>query len=129
MRKFAKNVGFSEHSNSEKNGIKISIASLLYKPKYIERHFTILNKSKTKDGPVSLDPNELSFLIKISKRPMDEIKSYVKKNIPEFEKMKGFETRKLSDDELLNRDYYRGRFASLNKDNKFIYNWEEKIIN
>lgn len=129
LRKFTKNVGISEHSNSEKDGLKVSIASLLYKPKYIERHFTILDKSKTKDGPVSLNPTELSFLIKISKSPINEIKKYIKENIPEFEKMRGSKMRKLSHAELLNRDYYRGRFASLNKDQEFIYNWEERIIN
>lgn len=129
LRKFTKNVGISEHSNSEKDGLKVSIASLAYEPKYIERHFTILDKSKTKDGLVSLNPNELSFLIKISKSPINEIKNYIKENIPEFEKMRGSKTRKLSHEELLNRDYYRGRFASLNKNQEFIYNWEERIIN
>ena len=31
--------------------------------------------------------------------------------------------RKLTEEELLNRDYYRGRFASF-IDGKVIYNWE-----
>ena len=44
---------FSEHSNSDVDDLKISISSLMYNVKYIERHFTILPKDKTKDGIVS----------------------------------------------------------------------------
>ena len=36
---FSKNVGLSEHSNPLNDGLKISIASLLYEPKYIEVTF------------------------------------------------------------------------------------------
>ena len=36
----------------------------------------------------------------------------------------GFKYRKLSHTELLNRNYYRGRFASFKK-NQIIDNWEE----
>jgi sialic acid synthase SpsE len=129
LKKFSKNVGLSEHSSFEIDGLKISIASLLYKPKYIERHFTILDKSKTKDGPVSLNPNELRFLVKMSKSSIDEIQDYVTNKIKEFEKMKGLPTRKLTEVEILNRDYYRGRFASINKKNQYIYNWEDGSLN
>ena len=37
--------------------------------------------------------------------------------------------RPLSYEELLNRDYYRGRFASFSKQNKRqIFNWDEASI-
>ena len=36
--------------------------------------------------------------------------------------MLGKEHRELSESELLNRDYYQGRFSSKEK-NKIIYNW------
>ena len=39
--------------------------------------------------------------------------------------MLGNEKRELSSEELLNRDYYRGRFASKDKNGNIIYNWEE----
>ena len=42
--------------------------------------------------------------------------------------MIGSEKRDLSDSELLNRDYYRGRFAIQEKSNNglnMIFNWEE----
>ena len=125
---FAKNVGLSEHSNSEKDGLKISISSLVYDVKYIERHFTILPKDQTKDGVVSLNPKELKFLCEMSKKSKTEITNYISENIKEFENMKGLKQRELSAAELLNRDYYRGRFASFDKNREVIFNWEDKPI-
>ena len=44
----------------------------------------------------------------------------------------GKPTRDLTNQELLNRDYYRGRYASPRKNNKnsqnMIFNWEETPI-
>jgi N,N'-diacetyllegionaminate synthase len=53
------------------------------------------------------------------------LKGYVEANIPEYETMLGNSQRELSAEELLNRDYYRGRFATKTPDEKIIYNWEE----
>jgi hypothetical protein len=53
-----------------------------------------------------------------------EINFYVKKNIPEFNLMLGKEFRELSDTELLNRDYYQGRFSGKTNKGKRIFNWE-----
>lgn len=128
LRNFAKNVGMSEHSNSDKDGLKISISSLIYDVKYIERHFTILPKDQTKDGIVSLNPEELKFLCDMSKKSKKEITNYISEDIKEFDQMKGLKQRELSADELLNRDYYRGRFASFNAHGEAIYNWEDKPI-
>jgi len=128
LRNFSKNVGMSEHSNSDKDGLKISISSLIYDVKYIERHFTILPKDQTKDGIVSLDPKELKLLCDMSKKSKTEISNYISENIKEFDQMKGLKQRELSADELLNRDYYRGRFASFNQEGEAIYNWEDKPI-
>ena len=48
---------------------------------------------------------------------------------PGWRYMVGDKNRRLSDIELLNRDYYRGRFASNRDETKggspMIYNWEE----
>jgi len=54
-----------------------------------------------------------------------DLEEYIKRNIPEFDQMIGSETGALSHEELLNRDYYRGRFAS-KVDGQVIYNWEDK---
>ena len=124
LKSFSENVGLSEHSNSERDGLKISIAALSYDVKYIERHFTILPKNSTKDGIVSLNPSELKILCEFSKKNKKEINEYISTNIKEINLMRGQQQRELSKQELLNRDYYRGRFASLGKDGKYIYNWE-----
>lgn len=128
LREFTDNVGLSEHSNPEQNGLKISIASLLYNPNYIERHFTILKQDQSKDGPVSLNPIQLKFLISMAKKNINEIELYVKENIPEIKIIRGQMKRKLTSTELINRDYYRGRFASAGKNGSWIYNWEDKPL-
>lgn len=128
LKSLSENVGLSEHSNSENTGLKISIAALSYNIKYIERHFTILPKNQTKDGIVSLNPSELKILCEFSKKTKKEIDEYILKNIKEFNLMKGQKKRRLSNQELLNRDYYRGRFASLNSEGKYIYNWEDNNL-
>ena len=79
-------------------------------------------------GVVSLNQNELKTLCDFSKKTKTEIEVYIKSEIPEFEKMKGKEIRSLSKEELLNRDYYQGRFASKNKNQEIVYNWEDKEI-
>ena len=42
------------------------------------------------------------------------------------------EHRNITQEELMNRDYYRGRFASQNPEKSdaqnMIYNWEEALI-
>ena len=70
-----------------------------------------MDPDKTKDGPVSLNPSQLKELVDISKKNQNEIKDYIKNNIDELNLLIGNSTRKLSDKEKLNRDYYRGRFA------------------
>ena len=44
-----------------------------------------------------------------------------------MKKIIGKKNRNLSHEEVLNRSYYRGRFASHDKSNpsRLIYNWEE----
>ena len=128
LRKLNNSVGLSEHSNYEKNQLKSSLCSLLFDVKYIERHFTVLPKDQTKDGVVSLNPKELKKLCEFSKKSKKEIEEYVKNEIPEFEIMKGEETRSLSKEELLNRDYYQGRFASKKENGEIVYNWEDKSL-
>ena len=128
LKKYSKNVGLSEHSNPTNDGLKISIASLLYEPKYIERHFTILDPTKTKDGPVSINPKQLRELVNISKKNQKEIKDYIENNVKELHLLTGDATRELSEKEKLNRDYYRGRFASISSKGNYVYNWEDKEL-
>jgi len=124
LRQFTKSVGFSDHTLIERDGLKASFAALYYGADIIERHFTVLGKSETRDGPVSINPEQLKELVEFSKINKEQQKEYIRKHVNEFDIMLGRETRKLSDQELLNKDYYNGRFAA-RINGKIRYNWEE----
>jgi len=126
LKNFSDSVGFSDHSKTEEDGIKLSVASLLFDIDFIERHFTIIDKSSTKDGVVSLNPKELKNLVDLAKSDKKTIKEYVEENFKDHKVALGKEKRKLSHEELLNRDYYRGRFASINSKGEYVYNWENR---
>ena len=123
LRQFTDSVGFSDHTRPSQHGINPDIVALWKDADVIERHFTILDSSQTKDGPVSVNPEQLKNIVDYSKYNHDELSKLVK-NIPDYDKMLGSKTHSLSEEELLNRDYYRGRFAS-KINGKTIYNWEE----
>lgn len=127
LRQFTQEVGWSDHTLVARDGIKAAKVALMLGADYIERHFTILSTDKTKDGPVSITPEllkELSAFVKLSK---DEQRTAVEKEIPEWRIMLGQPTREMTHTEMLNRDYYRGRFASF-VNGEWIYNWDDKKV-
>jgi N,N'-diacetyllegionaminate synthase len=124
LRKFTHQVGYSDHSLVESTHLWASKIALALGAKSIERHFTILEVDQTKDGPVSIRPNHLKELSDFAKLDRFEMMDQIKKGYPGWEQTIGTSTRELSHTEKLNRDYFRGRFASL-VDDKHIFNWEE----
>jgi len=126
LKKYTPNVGFSDHSLGY--GTKRNLASLLaiyHGANLIERHIRILNKKDTRDGKVSIEPQDISIIKKFSLLNKNRQKNYLKNNFNyNFKKALGNKTRQLSHTELLNRDYYRGRFVT-KKFFREIYNWEE----
>lgn len=126
LRKFTKEVGFSDHTFADNDGLKADIVALFTGADVIERHFTLLPRGKTKDGPVSIDYEQLKELVEFSKMNRDELREHVLK-IPNYDEMIKSENLGLSDEELLNRDYYRGRFAS-KINGKVIFNWESDSV-
>ena len=127
LKKFSKKVGFSDHTLVSRDGIKAAAAAIHFGAEVVERHFTILKSDETKDGPVSITPELLKDLVKVSRMTREDRNTYIKENVPEYDAMLGNSRRKLSAEELLNRDYYRGRFATKTKDGRTIYNWENKL--
>ena len=102
------------------------MSAIYFGAKYIERHITILEKDMTRDGKVSIKPEDIMLIKKFSKLSKKDQLLYLKKKFQfSLNKLKGKKIRKLSDSEKLNRDYYRGRFASKDKNGNIIYNWEE----
>jgi len=126
LRKFSNSVGFSEHSSYEQDKLKLSIAALTYDVDVIERHFTVLPKEQTRDGVVSLNKEQLAELASYSKNTSEEpfVQAMRMLKPSEYYLMRGSQTRKLTQTEILNRDYYQGRFAN-HIDGEVVYNWEE----
>lgn len=129
LRKLAPQVGFSDHSLVSRDGVVASKVAIHMGAQVIERHFTILPPDKTKDGPVSITPAQTRELADFSKLSHDEQKTHLDASAPGWEKCLGLESRPMSAAELLNRDYFRGRFASRRKESQdgrnMIFNWEE----
>ena len=128
LRKFSSKVGYSDHSLVKETGTIASRIALGLGASCIERHFTILDDDKTKDGPVSITPKELKELSDFNSLERQEQMKIINKEMPDWQNVVlGNLTRPLSHNEKLNRDYYRGRFASI-VDGKPVYNWEVKQI-
>ena len=121
-------VGYSDHSLVSETGLLASKAALALGATIIERHFTTLAPDKTKDGPVSINAKQLYEISKFSKLDIEEMVVQMDKDYPNWRIVIGEKHRRLSDAELLNRDYYRGRFSSLRREsvsgNRMIDNWE-----
>lgn len=111
LHKFTDSVGWSDHTLVERDGLKAAKVAIMLGADYVERHFTVLGKDETKDGPVSINPAQLKELVEFAKLPKEEQKRQVEADIPDWQIILGQETRELTETELLNRDYYRGRFG------------------
>ena len=127
LKTLAPETGWSDHTLVSRDGLKVSKVALMLGADYIERHFTILPTDKTKDGPISINPSMLKELSSFAKLSQDEQKNIVAKEIPEWPVMMGIADREMTHTEMLNRDYYRGRFAS-SVNNEWIYNWDDKKV-
>lgn len=125
LRRYSKETGWSDHSLIERDGILGTLAAIYYGANIIERHFTILPREKTKDGPVSVDVTHVKQLKEFSALSGEDKKQYLLEKFDNFNITWGQVDRKLSETELLNRDYFRGRFASRLPNGEFLFNWEE----
>ena len=129
LKQLNNSVGFSDHSNPDIYSYDLSSLSTTLGATWIERHFTILKKNATKDGVVSVNPSQLKDLRKAIDQPNKQIIHYINKKYKksELSKILGSTNRELTNDEMLNRDYYQGRFASKTKSGKIVYNWDSSI--
>ena len=127
LSNITKKIGYSDHSKSgDDKSLLSSKASIYHGAKIIEKHMTVLDNSMTKDGAVSIRPEQISELKDFSSLSKEKQKMFLNNFKFDF---KGNFKRELSAEELQNREYYRGRFASYSKRKRFIYNWEELPIN
>ena len=128
LKKFTSEIGYSDHTPSFGHNKNLaSLAAVYLGAKYVERHIRIYDQKHSKDGPVSILPSEISEIVMFSKLSNKEKKEYIfKKYKFNLKSLLGQKKRTLSEIELLNRDYYKGRFSSkINNATRDIYNWEE----
>ena len=133
-------VGFSDHTLVARDGLQASTAALAFGVDVIERHFTILPEDETRDGPISINPDQLKELVDLARLSSSDSRAFMrhcKKHVPSLcplftgyrdlnnrERVTDRAIGKLSREELLNRDYYHGRFASRNANDDPVQNWE-----
>ena len=129
LRELAPQVGYSDHSLVARDGVVASKIAIHLGAEIIERHFTILPAAETRDGHVSITPEMLSDLAGFARLDDQAQVKALDAARPDWRSAIGNSNRKLSDLELLNRDYYRGRFASRrpesNEGRRMVYNWED----
>lgn len=130
LRQFADEVGFSDHSLVSRDGMVAAKAAVVCGAEVVERHFTIADPSETKDGPVSITKEDIQSLMAFACHSPADQRALLSEEHPDWELMLGQTERWLSDAELLNRDYYRGRFATPRREGahrvaEMIHNWEE----
>lgn len=124
LKLLSDNIGLSSHPAAADLGINADKIALSLGAGAIERHFTVLPRSDSKDGPVSITPDELAELRQFCTLSLSDQKSLIRETIPDWSTYLGCASRELSHEELLNRDYYRGRFASPLGQDKWRFNWE-----
>ena len=123
LSKFTNKIGYSDHSKPATTGLWASKIALAMGASNIERHYTILEEHETKDGPVSINPSMVKELREFSDFDNQKQWDIIKKDFTDWEITMGNANRELSHNELLNRDYYRGRFS--NKINNVeTFNWQ-----
>lgn len=127
LRDLSKNhAGFSDHTIGQGNKKNLACKLAIYNgAKVLERHITIKDPSDTRDGKVSINPEDIKEVLSFSKLGQNDQKKYI------LEKYKispnsflGRKKRDLTHAELLNRDYYKGRFTTY-INNRCIDNWDE----
>ena len=122
LRCFGFNVGLSDHTKPSDTQLIASKIAIVLGADYVERHFTILEKEKTKDGPISITPIELRELRNFTQKHKEEQLI----EIGNIDLLKSLPCKSLepSKEEILNRDYYRGRVASTYNGIR-VFSWED----
>ena len=112
LKELCPSVGYSDHSNFEVDGLRTILTAIYLGADSVECHFTIVDKSSTKDGKVSVNPTQLRKISDFSSLSKSDQKLYLDNHFANWQLLLGKERRNLSSKEIENRAYYRGRFHS-----------------
>ena len=126
LKQFSHSIGLSDHSGRD-FPVFLSKVAIYLGIDYLERHFTSRKFNETKDGPVSINKDELSNLIDFSKKDketqLSELTNEYGRDL--LDKSLTYQQSMSTIDEVKTRNYYRGRFASKNKDGSYNFNWHQ----
>ncbi len=115
--------GLSDHSRPEVDGLISSKLAIHLGASYVERHFTVLARTETRDGPVSITPLELQELVEFSKKD-SQVRYSELSSINDLARISFGESElEINPTEAMNAKYYRGRVASW-QGSKQVYSWE-----
>lgn len=127
LKDYTPNIGLSSHPLNSVDGIKADMVAIYLGARIIERHFTVLPESETRDGKVSVTAVQLEELVSFSMLNKSDQTQMIRERVPEYDEILGKEELSLSSEELLNRDYYKGRFCNKNGDNQ-VFNWDAEPL-
>lgn len=120
------NIGFSDHFTENPDitrqipaKIAVSLGAGL-----VEQHFTVLGPHETKDGPISVNKNQVLELLDFGDLSLERKQAWLEESLPKIKGALGDGSIDPSVQEWKNRKYYRGRVASW-QDGKQIYSWEK----
>ena len=123
LKYFGWEIGLSDHSRPEIDGLIASKLAIHLGASYIERHFTVLDRDETRDGPVSVNPEQLRELVDFSNQNPQERYLELSKIVDLSRISFGASQLEIDPQEVINAKYYRGRVASWN-DSKQVYSWQ-----
>ncbi len=116
-------VGFSDHSRPDLEGLLATKFALTLGAKAVERHFTVLAKSETKDGPVSINEVEGKEISEFATMNLVDKVANLGPDINRLGEFFAISSLRPTDVEILNSSYYRGRVASI-VNGRVIFGWE-----
>jgi len=116
-------VGFSDHSRPDLDGLLATKFALTLGAKAVERHFTVLAKSETKDGPVSINEVEGKEISEFAAMNLVDKVANLGPHINRLGEFFAISSLQPTDVEILNSSYYRGRVASI-VEGREIFSWE-----
>lgn len=120
---FGFEVGLSDHSSPSEANLDASFLSLWMGGSVIERHFTILSPSETRDGPVSVNPEQLAEIVDFAhKSKQDQLKAVQGRILQKPEALLCSSLNPDRGEEISSR-YYKGRVASWSGSRQ-VFAWE-----
>lgn len=122
-------VGFSDHTDADVDGIlALKLASVMGASTF-ERHYRVDGRDDSRDGKVSITAQQVDEFFEFTKMSRSDQEEELRERglSPMIQASYKGEDLALGATELMNRDYYRGRFGSRRGDRssrELVMNWE-----